>query len=589
VRIDSSVYTAAMRSWLRFVPVLLLAGCNASRETVDLATQGAVNPGTPPALRAAQAPTAAAPSSAAPSPPADGPPPLLFNDLGTYHHPVSCSAAAQQYFDQGLRLVYAFNHDEAVRAFNEAGRLDSNCAMAFWGVALALGPNINSPLDPERAAAAHAALQRAQALAPNADAAARDYIAALAVRYSDDPTADRKQLDRAYADAMRRLAHKYPDDPDASTLFAESLMDLWPLDLWTADGQPRPDTPEILATLEGVMQKDPNHPGANHYYIHAIEASPQPEKGAASAARLASLAPGAGHLVHMPSHIYFRTGRYAEAAEANRLAIAADERYIAAAHPTGIYPMMYYTHNIDFLWVSTSMEGRSAEAIQAARDVSSKASPEMVRQMPEAEFVLPKAYFALVRFGRWEEMLAQPAPAADLLYTTAMWHYARGLAFAATGRFADAARERAALVAVEAKLPAGMIVGDNQPASLLVRIASLTLAGEIAARQGQCETAIPKLEEAVSVQDGLPFSEPPGWYYPVRDSLGAVLLQCDRPQTAEDVYRQDLKRNPENGWALYGLAQALRAQDKTAEAAAVDTRFRTAWRNADVQLTSSRF
>jgi tetratricopeptide (TPR) repeat protein len=580
-----------MRSpWLRFVPVLLLlAACNASRETVQLATEGAVNPGSAPALGGAATPAATAPAAAALSPPPASAPPPLFDDLGTHHHPVSCSASAQAYFDQGLRLVYAFNHDEAVRAFSEAGRLDPNCAMAFWGIALALGPNINSPLDAGRAAAAREALARAQALAPKASAAEQDYIAALAVRYSADPAADRKQLDRAYADAMRQVAHKHPDDLDASTLFAESLMDLRPWDHWGSDGQPRPETPEVLATLEGVLQKDPNHPGANHYYIHAIEASPNPEKGAASAARLATLAPGAGHLLHMPSHIYLRTGRYADAAEANRLAIAADERYIAAVHPSGLYPMMYYPHNIDTLWVSASMEGRSAEAIRAARDVSSKASPEMVREMPGAEFATPKAYFALARFGRWEEILVEPAPPADLLYATAMWHYARGLAFAATGRFAEAEQERAALVAVADKLPPDMIIGDNQPAPLLMRIASLSLAGEIAARQGQCETAIPKLEEAVSVQDGMPYSEPPGWYYPVRDSLGAVLLQCGRPETAEAVYREDLKRNPENGWALYGLAQSLRAQNESSEAAEVDARFRTAWRNADVQLTSSRF
>jgi len=517
------------------------------------------------------------------------PPPPLFTDLGTYHHPVTCSPPAQQYFDQGLRLVYGFNHDEAVRAFNEAARLDPSCAMAMWGVALALGPNINLPLDTERGAAAHAAMQRAVALAPKASAAEQDYIAALAKRYSDDPGADRQQLDRAYADAMRQVVQRHPDDLDAATLYAESLMDLRPWDLWSSDGQPRPETPEIVATLEGVLQRDPNHPGANHYYIHAIEASPHPEKGLPSAQRLATLVPGAGHLVHMPSHIYIRTGRYAEAAAANRQAIAVDERYLAAVQPDGVYPMMYYPHNIHFLWAAASMDGRSAEAIQAARDVASKAPPEMVRQMPMVEYFMPTPYFALVRFGHWQEILAEPPPPDDLHYNAAMWHYARGVAYAATGQFADAERERAALIAESQALPADRIIGDNQSAASLARLASLLLAGEIAARQGQCETALPKLEEAVSIQDGLPYMEPPPWYYPARQALGAVLLQCGRPDAAAVVFREDLKRNPENGWSLYGLAQALRAQGDPAAAAAADARFRTAWRDADVELTAARF
>lgn len=550
---------------MRIHPLIVLvtlpiAACTSSREVAQSATQAAVS----------------------------APPPPLFTDLGTHHHPVTCSPPAQQYFDQGLRLVYGFNHDEAVRAFNEAARLDSDCAMASWGVALALGPNINLPLDSERAHAAHTALQRAVALAPKASPAEQAYIAALAKRYSDDPNADRKQLDRAYADAMRQVAHRHPDDLDAATLFAESLMDVRPWDLWSLDGQPRPETPEILATLEGVLQKAPDHPGANHYYIHAIEASPQPEKGLPSAARLGTLVPGAGHLVHMPSHIYIRTGRYADAAEANRQAIAADERYIAAVQPAGVYPMMYYPHNIHFLWASASMEGRSAEAIRAAREVSAKAPPEMARQMPMVEYFTPMAYFGLARFGRWEEILAEPAPPDDLYYNAAMWHYARGLALAATGQYEAATQERTALEADADKIPADRIVGDNQPAGLLLRLASLSLAGEIAARRGDCEAAIPKLEEAVSVQDGLPYMEPPPWYYPVRQSLGAVLLQCGRPETAEAVYREDLLRNPNNGWSLYGLAQARRAQNER-DAADADARFRTAWRYADVQLTSSRF
>jgi tetratricopeptide (TPR) repeat protein len=542
---------------------LALAACATSPEHTHVAT--------PPAAASAPAP-----------------PPPLFTDLGSHHHPTSCTPQAQAYFDQGLRLIYGFNHDEAVRAFNEAARLDPDCAMAYWGVALAFGPNINLPLDAERAQSAHDALQRAVAAAPKASAAEQAYIAALAKRYSDDPNADRKALDRAYADAMRQVAKQYPDDPDAATLFAEALMDLRPWDLWSADGQPRPETPEIVATLEAVIQAHPTHPGANHYYIHAIEASTQPEKGLPSAERLHSLVPGAGHLVHMPSHIYIRTGRYADAAEANRRAIAADERYIAAAQPVGVYPMMYYPHNIHFLWAAATMDGRSAEALQAARQVAANVPPEMARQMPMLEYFMPTPYFALARFGRWAEILAEPAPPDDLLFATAMWHYARGLAYAATGRSADAEREAAALKSLAERIPPDRILGDNQPAGLQLRLASLLLAGEIAARRGDCEAAFPKLEEAVSVQDGMPYMEPPPWYFPSRQALGAVFLQCGRPDAAAVVFRDDLERNPNNGWALFGLSQALRAQEDPA-AAQTEAQFRKAWSGADVKLTAARF
>lgn len=515
-------------------------------------------------------------------------PPPLFTDLGSHHHPVSCAAAAQPYFDQGLRLIYAFNHDEAERAFHAAAALDPKCAMAYWGVALALGPNINLPLEPDRAAAAQEAITRAQALAPGATPAERAYIAALARRYADDPRADRHALDSAYADAMREVARDFPDDPDAATLFAEALMDLRPWDLWSADGEPRPETPEILATLEAVLAATPDHPGANHYYIHAIEASPHPERGMPSAGRLGDLMPGAGHLVHMPSHIYIRTGRYGEAAEANRRAIAADERYIAAVQPAGVYPMMYYPHNIHFLSAAATMDGRSAEAIRAARLLAAKVSPEMAREMPMVEYFMPWPYFTLVRFGRWQEMLDEPAPPDDLHYVVAMWHYARGIAFAGTGDFAAAERERAALQAVAASIPADRVLGDNQPAGPLLRLAALSLAGEIAARQGQCETALPKLEEAVSVQDGLPYMEPPPWYVPQRQVLGAVLLACGRSDAAAVVFREDLARNPANGWSLYGLAAAQRAGGDPG-AAATEAQFRSAWRDADVTLSAARF
>ena len=514
----------------------------------------------------------------------------LFDNLGTHHHKISTKVPlAQRYFDQGLRLVYAFNHEEAVRAFKEAARLDPNCAMAYWGVGLALGPNYNLPLDPERNRAAYAATQKAVKFAPKASAAERAYIAALTKRYSLAPDADRKALDQAYADAMREVAHAYPDDTDAATLFAESLMDLRPWALWTLDGQPQPGTLEIVATLEAVLKKDPMHPGANHYYIHAIEASPQPDRGLVAAERLHNLVPGAGHLVHMPSHIYMRTGRYADAADANTQAIKVDEAYIAAVKPAGVYPMMYYPHNIHFFWAAASMEGRSADAIRAAREVTNGVSPEMVKEMDAIEYFVPTALFALARFGKWEEILHEPAPPAGQPYATGIWHYARGLALANTGRLDEAASEQQAVAAAAAAMPPERIIGDNTPPAALLHLAAEALAGESAARRGQTDDAVKHLQEAVRAQDALPYTEPPPWYYPVRQSLGAVLLTAGRPADAEAVYRDDLQRNPENGWSLYGLWQALRARQAEAEAAAVEERFRKAWARADVALTASRF
>jgi len=513
----------------------------------------------------------------------------LFDNLGSYHHPITTSSPlAQRYFDQGLRLVYAFNHDEAIRAFREAARLDPDCAMAQWGVALALGPNYNLALDAEHNQAAYEAAQRAQALAPKASEAERAYIEAVGKRYSVEPGADRKALDRAYADAMRQVAHRYPDDPDAATLFAEALMDLRPWDLWTLDGEPQPGTLEIAATLEAVLAKYPEHPGANHYYIHVMEASPRPERALPSAQRIAELEPGAGHLVHMPSHIYMRLGRYADAAEANRRAIGVDLQYLARVKPEGIYPMMYYPHNIHFLWAAASMEGRSQEALQAARDVVKHLNPEMVEQMPMLEAYTPTLLFALVRFGKWQEVLQEPAPPAGQRYTTGIWHYARGLALAATGRAAQAGAEQARVGAIAKEIPADRIIGDNTPAATLLQLAAETLAGEIAARSGQPDRGIRHLEEAVRLQDGLPYTEPPPWYYPVRQSLGAVLLQAGRAAQAEAVYREDLRRNPHNGWSLYGLAASLRAQ-KGKDAGPVEQEYRQAWAHADVTLTASRF
>ncbi len=514
----------------------------------------------------------------------------LFDNLGTYHHTVTTSSPrAQQYFDQGLRLIYAFNHDEARRAFNEAARIDPQCAMAYWGAALSLGPNINLPRDPQRDAEALESMQQALALKDQVSPVERDYIEALSRRYSADPEADGKAMDLAYAGAMRELSRDHPEDPDAATLFAEALMDLRPWDLWTIQGQPQPGTAEIVATLEKVLKEHPDHPGANHYYIHTIEASPHPELGLPSAQRLPALMPGAGHLVHMPAHIYMRLGRYAEASQANINAAAVDREYIDKYKPQGIYPMMYYPHNLHFLWASASMEGRSAVAIKAARDVESNLSEDMMRQMPAMEFFAPTELLALARFGQWNDILQADAPAGDLQYAVAMWHYVRGLALAANRQYAAARKEQAVVESFANMMPADRIVGDNQPAVAHLQIAVHDLAGNIAARRGMTDTAVRELTAAVHVQDRLPYSEPPPWYYPERQALGAVLLDAKRPEEAEKVYREDLVRNPENGWSLYGLARALRAQQKTDEAAAVEARFQKAWAAADVKLSSSHF
>ncbi|MEP7027873.1 MAG: hypothetical protein ABI960_04690 [Candidatus Eisenbacteria bacterium] len=513
----------------------------------------------------------------------------LFSDLGSYHHAIKTrSPMAQKYFNQGLRLLYAFNHDESIAAFEEAGRRDPRCAMAPWGVALSYGPNINLPIDPEREQAAYAAIARAQKLAVNASPMEREWIAALAKRYSERGDGDRKQLDIAYTDAMREVAHRHPADDDAQVLFAEALMNLRPWDHWTQDGQPQPGTEEIIATLETVLARNPMHPGANHYYIHTVEASPHPERALAAADRLRNMMPGAGHLVHMPAHIYERTGRYADGVAANERAVLADEKYIAERNPQGVYPLMYYSHNIHFLWAGLCDLGRSEEAIRRAREVSARITPDLVAMMPMVEFVPPTRYYALARFGKWDEMLAEPAPPAGMHYTTAMWHYARGLALAASGKLDQAAAERDSLDEIGDAVPEDLVVGINA-AKPILRVAGAVLAGDIAYRAKRWDDAIAHYEDAVKQVDALKYDEPPAWYQPPRQYLGKVLLDAGRPADAERVYREDLAQHPEMGWSLIGLAQALEAEGKTAEAADARARFEKAWAQADVKLVASRF
>ncbi len=513
----------------------------------------------------------------------------LYDTLGSHHHPITTTVPmAQQYFDQGLRLVFAFNHEEAIAAFEEASRLDPKAAMASWGIALALGPNINLPMSAEQERRAYKAIRKARALSSKVNPREQAYIKALATRYSIQRGSKREVLDAAYADAMRALVKRFPDDPDAATLFAEALMDLQPWDYWMPDGRPKGAAEEIVSTLEQVLQRWPEHPGACHYYIHAVEASSRPERALACAQRLPGLMPGAGHLVHMPAHIYLRLGKYHEASERNVHATSVDHEYLNHRRLTGIYPTGYALHNIHFLWAASTMEGRSAEAIRSARELVSKLTLDEVRKEPFLESFMPTHLFALVRFGRWEAVLEEPSPPSELQYTKAMWHYARGVAYAATGQFERAEAERASFGALVKTARKDRTIGQNSAAAL-EEIAGSVLAGELAARQAQYGEAIKYLEEAAGLQDALRYNEPQDWYYPVRHSLGAVLLSAGRAADAEAVYREDLKRNPENGWALYGLGQSLRAQQKSEEAAAVEERFRKAWSRGDVTLTASRF
>ncbi len=522
---------------------------------------------------------------------ASGAPVPLFEDLGTYHRPITTkSELAQRYFNQGFRLVYGFNHNEAIRAFKEVIRLDPNCAMGYWGMALALGPNINDRMPAERGKQAFEAIQQAITRARYVGDHERAYIEALATRYVSDPEkADRKELDKAYAEAMRGLHQRYPHDLDAATLFAASLMNVRPWDYWTPDSQPKDGTLELVAALESVLERDPDHIGAIHYYIHAVEASSQPERALPYARRLAAQIPGSGHLVHMPSHIYNRVGLYEDAAESNALAIEVDEAYIEKEQPQGIYPLVYYPHNIDFLWSARQMSGRSAEAIAAARRLADRTTTEVARMVPPLEGWTAMPLCALVRFGKWDDILNEPQPPEDLAYMTAIWHYARALALTAKDSIEDAKKEQVKLEAIAKDIPGDRMMMGRNVAAKLLSIASHVVAGELAAKQGQTDQAINHLEAAVHVQDTLAYNEPPAWYYPVRQNLGAVLLAAGRSAEAEQVYRKDLEQYPDNGWSLYGLSQSLRAQGKKKDAQATAGRFKKSWSKADVELTASRF
>jgi tetratricopeptide (TPR) repeat protein len=527
-------------------------------------------------------------------PPAQGASPTgalapRLQNLGAHAFPVSTrNRQAQLFINQGLNLAYAFNHAEARRAFREAARLEPKLAMAYWGQALVLGPNINAAMEPNEEPNAFELVQQARSLKSGASAREQALIDALAERYSGKAD-DRRPRDEAYAAAMRAVHQRFPNDLDIAMLYVESMMDLRPWGYWQRDGRPHEGTAEIVALTERVLARNDRHPGALHMYIHLLEATATPEKAERAADTLLTLMPAAGHMVHMPGHIYQRVGRYADAIKSNQLAIAADEDYITQCRAQGLYPMAYYPHNIHFLWFSATFDGQSRLAIDSARQLAAKIDNATMQQAPLLAGFRMVPYYALTRFGKWDEMLAEPEPPAFSPVLRLVWHYARGLSFVATSRLDDAERELAAVrtLMTDESMKQGLF-SPNLAASI-VAPAPEVLAGEIAAARGNHDLAIAHLERAVRLEDALVYTEPAEFHYPPRHALGAILLEAGRPGEAETVYWEDLKRNRENGWALFGLLQALRAQKKTDDAAVIEARFKKAWARADLTLTASRF
>jgi tetratricopeptide (TPR) repeat protein len=511
---------------------------------------------------------------------------LSLTAVGRQHHPIQTkSREAQEYFDQGITLVYAFNHEEAVRSFQRAAELDPASPMPLWGIALAIGPNYNANVDAEREKLADETVQEAEGLAANAPQVEKDYVAALATRYSGDANLDYKKLSRDYAAAMKALSAKYPDDLDAATFYAESLMNLNPWKLWTLDGKPGENTEEIVTVLESVLARDPNHVGANHYYIHAVEASNDPARALPSAHRLDTMVPKAGHLVHMPAHIYERTGNYEEAARNNAEAAKVDRAYAEGAGKSGsMYDLMYHSHNEQFEAMAASMEGRYSEAKKAADNMAARLMPH-VKMMPILDTFMMTPIWVDVRFNKWPDVLARPEPARELLATHAMWRYSRALAYAAEGQIPQAGKEWELFRAEIASFPPDTMFGEFNKAKDVLGVAGHVMEARIAAASKNNDAAVLHWKEAVAIQDTLNYDEPADWYYPVRESLGAALLTEGKAQEAEQVFREDLKRNPRNPRSLYGLMEALRMEKREADAAWVEKQFTVAWKNADTKLT----
>jgi tetratricopeptide (TPR) repeat protein len=511
----------------------------------------------------------------------------LLDGMGVHTRPFATDVPlAQRFADQGLVLTFAFNHAEAVRAFREAQRLDPSCAMCAWGEALARGPHVNAPMNDDDVAPAWAALERARSLASSETPVNRALIDALAVRYTPETVADRAPLDKAYADAMRAVAARFPNDPDVQALFAEALMDTMPWDYWRADGSPKPETEEVIAVLERAIVTSPEHPLALHLWIHTVEKQ-RPELGIEAAERLGPLVPAAGHLVHMPGHIWIRVGRYHDAVLANQQAVLADDDYLAQCHAQGLYPLGYVPHNHHFLWISAALGGEKATALASAGHMGHHAGMMGEPGMEFLQHFSMSLLYAQALFGEWDAILATPAPPDSLVYPSGVWRFARGLAFARTGRMDAAQLELDALWPLAADTTLGEQFGGLNTLSAILQIAERYLEGELAVARGEHDAAVAALEEAVRLEDALTYDEPPPWALPSRWALGRVLLAADRPAEAETVYRADLAVYPENGRGLFGLQRSLRALGRTAEAAALQPRIDTAWRHADVTLLAS--
>lgn len=516
------------------------------------------------------------PAAAAPRKPV-----ALMTGLGNLHHPVTtASPEAQKFFDQGLRLIFAFNHDEATKSFEHASQLDPKLAMAYWGIAEAIGPNYNDPADPERFKKAHEAIQKASDLSAAASPSERAWIAAMAKRFPGDANADLRQAAEAYHDAMREVVKQFPDDLDAAALFAESGMTLHPWGLWHHDGTPETGTEEIVATLESVLRRDPNHVGAIHYYIHAVEASPSPERALAAANRLAALVPAAGHLVHMPGHVYIRTGDFDSAVKTNEKAAAVDRAYMQASGAQGMYPAMYYSHNLHFIAACSSMSGNYDEAHKAAAMLAAHVGP-MVKSIPPLEGFMTIPLSVELRFQKWDAILAAPKPDPAMKTTNVFWHFARGMALAARGKLAEAETEYKSVAEAEAATPPDVVFNMpvNNKAKDILKIASLVLGAKIAMAKHDSAAALSMLGDAVKIQDSLNYGEPPDWFFPVRETQGAVLLMEGKAGEAEKAFRDDLDRNPRNPRSLLGLRESLKAQHREYDAQFVDRQFKAAWKS----------
>jgi len=507
-------------------------------------------------------------------------PVTMMAGLGNLHHPVSTkNKEAQEFFDQGLRLIYAFNHDESARSFHKAAELDPSLAMAYWGIAEAVGPNYNDPASEDRFKAAHEAVQRAVDLSGGASPVEKAYIEAMAKRFPADPKSDLQKAAVEYRDAMREVVKNYPDDLDAATLFAEAGMDLHPWGLWHPDGTPQEGTEEIVATLESVIRRDPNHLGAIHYYIHAVEASTSPERALAGANRLAALAPGAGHIVHMPAHVYIRTGDYAAAVKTNQEAAIADRAYIKSSGVQGIYPMMYYSHNLHFIAMCAAMTGDYAEAKKAGDMLAAHVGPA-VKDMPPLEGFMTIPMAVDVRFHKWDEILAMKSPDAEMKTTVGFWHFARGMALAGKGKTSEAEAEYKIVSEAEWATSPDVVftMPINNKTKDILKIAEDVLGAQIALAHKDNDVAARMLRDAVTIQDTLKYNEPPDWFFPVRESLGGVLLMSGDAKGAEQVFRDDLVKNPRNPRSLFGLHQALKAQGRDSDAWFIEKQFHDSWK-----------